>query len=98
MTHIITLRDKETGEYHRLNTMPQYAIERLIGADDSLAEAPTVVECQLWDDDGELCATGTVPDDDECENQVAALRYGETCWGCTRIMVKRNGGWVQEIA
>lgn len=55
------------------------------------------VDFQLYDDDGELYYEGTCDDDDECENQSAALKWAEGDAGCTTIKVKRGDEWVQEI-
>ena len=95
---MIEVIDHETGEKDTFNEMPLYGMERIMGLDPELPEAATRIEFKLYDDDGELCATGTLPDDEACENQAAALRYGETCWGATIIKVKRDASWVQEIA
>jgi hypothetical protein len=55
------------------------------------------VKFRLYDDDGELYYEGVLEDDDDCENQTAALRWGESMAGCTRITVERDGEYVQEI-
>lgn len=52
---------------------------------------------RLYDDDGELYYEGLLQDDDECLNQIEALRFGNHDAGCTRIEVLRGGQWVQEI-
>jgi hypothetical protein len=80
-----------------LRQMPLYGIERAAGLDDSLPEAPELVPFRLYDDDGELCYSGRLHDDDDCENQSAALRYGESDVGATTIKVKRGNEWKQEI-
>ena len=57
------------------------------------------IDFRLYDDDGELYYGGRLHDDDECENQSAALKWGEGFAGCTTIKVNRQDGkgWVQEI-
>lgn len=55
------------------------------------------VRFRLLDDDGEVYYGGWLHDDDDCENQFAALRFGEGDAGATEIQVKRNGEWVTEI-
>lgn len=77
--------------------MPLYGIERAAGLDDRLPTAETSVKFRLYDDDGELYYEGVLEDDDDCENQTAALRWGESMAGCTRITVERDGEYVQEI-
>jgi len=81
-----------------IESMPQYGIEKVLGLDDSIPNGnlPTV-KFKLFDDDGSLMYEGELSDDDECENQSAALRWGETMAGCTTIKVERNGTFVQEI-
>lgn len=82
-----------------IDRMPLYGIERVIGVDDELpAFGLPFVRFRLYDDDGELVFSGALSDDDECENQSAALRWGETMAGATVVKVERNGEWVQEIA
>jgi len=81
-----------------IDEMPLYGIERLLNMHDGTipTDGPEV-NFRLYDDDGELMASGVLTNDDECENQSAALRYGESMWGCTRIEVQLDGKWVQEI-
>lgn len=56
------------------------------------------VRFRLLDDDGEVYYGGWLHDDDECENQLAVLRYGESDAGCTTVEVKRGDKWVQEVS
>lgn len=82
-----------------IERMPLYGIERVLGMDDELpAFGLPFVEFKLYDDDGQLMYKGALSDDDEATNQSAALRWGETMAGCTTIKVRREGGYVQEIA
>lgn len=77
---------------------PLYAMERILGIDPTLpGDGLPTVSFKLFDDDGELYYSGVLSDDDECENQSAALRWGETMAGCAIVKVKRNGEFVQEI-
>ena len=77
--------------------MPLYGIERVMGVDPAVATATERVKFRLYDDDGELYYEGELDDDDDCENQSAALRWGEAMAGCTRIDVLRDGKWIGEI-
>lgn len=97
---ILVARDHLDGEKMSLeiHECPQYALERILGIDPSLpAFGLPFVRFQLFDDDGELYYSGALSDDDECENQSAALRWGEAMAGCTTIKVERQGKYVQEI-
>jgi hypothetical protein len=78
--------------------MPLYGIERMMGQDPTIPAEGELVEFRLLDDDGEVYYLGKLTDDDECENQSAALRWGETMAGCAWIEVKRGNAWVCEIA
>jgi len=78
--------------------MPLYTMERILGEDDSLTAEGDEVKFRLLDDDGEVYYIGVLTDDDECNNQIAALRWGEADAGCTTIEVRRNGEWVLEIS
>ena len=80
-----------------LNETPQYGIERAMGVDPSIPAGDNLVKFRLFDDDGELYYEGRLTDDDDCENQSAALRFGEADAGATVILVERNGEWVMEI-
>lgn len=80
-----------------IHAMPLYGVERALGEDDKLPGATKALPFKLYDDDGELYFEGVLDDDDECVNQTAALRWGESDAGCTTIKVKRDGEWVQEI-
>lgn len=80
-----------------LEETPQYGIEKVFGIDPAIPAADNLVKFRLFDDDGELYYEGRLTDDDECENQSAALRFGEADAGCTTILVERNGEWTQEI-
>jgi hypothetical protein len=97
---------------HTVTKMPLYGIERAMGEDDTLPGSRRqvgavgvhfLVDFKMYDDDGELCYEGTLDDDDECVNQIAALRWGESMAGCTTIEVNRpdknpgDGRWTQEI-
>lgn len=85
--------------HEEIHETPQYVAERILGIDPTLpAFGLPFVRFQLFDDDGELYYSGALSDDDECENQLAALRWGETMAGCTTIKVERNGEFVQEIS
>lgn len=78
--------------------MPLYGIERAAGVDSRLPTRETsMVKFILLDDDLNFIYGGHLHDDDECENQDAALRYGEADEGATVIKVRRDGEWVQEI-
>jgi len=81
----------------KIEAMPLYGIERLLGEDDSIPTDGPETKFRLYDDDGELMASGVLTNDDECENQSAALRWGESMFGCTYIEVYLDGGWTQEI-
>lgn len=95
----------EPGEESRagfqFNTMPTYAIERIIGVSTEMLpgglDGIAPIPFRMYDDDGELYYEGQLSDDPDCENQSAALRWGEADAGCTTIKVLRNGEWVQEI-
>lgn len=81
-----------------IDETPLYGMERVLGIDPALpAFGLPFVRFQLFDDDGELYYSGALSDDDECENQSAALRWGEAMAGCTTIKVERQGKYVQEI-
>ena len=80
---------------------PLYGIERQMGVDPALPRSPEgteMVEFRLYDDDDNFVYGGVLDDDDEGENQLAALRYGEADEGATRIEVKRGEMFVQEVA
>lgn len=82
----------------RIVDAPLYGLERLMGIDPALpTDGLPTVRFKLFDDDGELYYSGVLSDDDECENQIAALRWGETMAGCAIVKVKRDGEYVQEI-
>lgn len=93
----ITKNHVTEGYTPTIGQMPRYGIERAMGEDDSLPRVSKCVDFRMYDDDGELYYEGLLDDDDECVNQIAALRFGEADAGCTTIRVKRNGEWVQEI-
>jgi hypothetical protein len=80
-----------------IGNMPLYGIERAMGVDDSIPTWETRVPFRMKDDDGELMCRGVLDDDPDCGNQSAALRWGESMYGCTLIEVKRDGSWVVEI-
>lgn len=48
------------------------------------------VKFRLYDGDGTLYCQGTLDDDDERENQLDALRWGERYAGCATIKVLRR--------
>ncbi len=82
----------------RLGKMPLYGLERAMGVDDTLPTTPQFTDFITFDDDGNICHTGVLTNDDECENQTAALRWAETDAGATRILVRNNQGeWDQVI-
>jgi len=78
--------------------MPLYGIERAMGQDPAVPGHGPTVQFRLLDDDGEVYYLGELTDDDECLNQSAALRWGETMSGCAWIEVKRGNAWMAEIA
>ena len=81
-----------------IHETPLYVMERVLGIDPTLpAFGLPFVRFKLFDDDGELYYSGALSDDDAGENQMAALRWGETMAGCTTIKVERGGKFVQEI-
>lgn len=93
--------DHDAGEKMavEIDEMPLYGLERAMGVP---AEIPafglSFVNFKLFDDDGNLLYSGALSDDDECANQSAVLRWGETMAGATVVKVERNGQYVQEIA
>ncbi len=76
---------------------PLYVMEAMLGVTGEIPHDGKTVKFQMYDDDGELYYSGELTDDDECENQLAALRWGETMAGCSTIKVRRGNGWEQEI-
>ncbi len=80
-----------------IDRMPMYGMERAMGLDDTLPSAKQTVKFRLYDDDDELYYEGDLDDDDECVNQSAALRWGETMAGCAKIKVLRDGEYKFEI-
>ena len=56
-----------------------------------------LVKFRLYDDDDECYYEGWLHDDESCENQENALKWGEGDSGCTTIRVKRDGAWEIEI-
>lgn len=80
-----------------LNETPLHGIEKVMGVDPAIPAGDNFVTFRLFDDDGELYYEGRLTDDSECENQSAALRFGEADTGCTTILVNRNDVWTQEI-
>ena len=90
--------DERPCEYV-IESLPQYGMERLVGMDDSIPNGnlPTV-KFKMFDDDGGLMCSGELDDDPDCANQSAALRWGESMYGCTVIKVERDRKFVQEIA
>jgi hypothetical protein len=56
-----------------------------------------LIPFKLYDDDKILYYEGVLHDDDNCENQSAALLYGELDAGCTLIEVLRGDEWKIEI-
>lgn len=94
---MIKIQCPERGEI-LVKSMPQYGIERAMGLDDSIPNEGPLVQFRLYDDDGEFCYGGVLTDDDEADNQIAALRFGEADVGATRIKVLRPGkGFVEEV-
>jgi hypothetical protein len=102
MIHV--LHDHEQGQKMNLKieAMPLYGLERVLGEDDAIPNEGPTVKFKLFDDDGELYYSGILTDDDECVNQMAALRWGEAEAGAAIIKVLRPSmektEWVQEIA
>ena len=98
ITRDLTGCDGETGSVGRvIDEMPLYGMERLMGVSPQIPIASETVRFRMFDDDGELYYEGELDDDADCENQSAALRWGETMGGCTLIEVMRNGTWTAEI-
>lgn len=66
---------------------------------DSVVEGQMLplIRFRLKDDDGEVYYEGILHDDDDCENQEAALAFGANDAGACIIEVARHGKWVQEI-
>jgi hypothetical protein len=81
-----------------LESVPLYGLERAAGLPNVIPDEGPVVEFELFDDDGNSLYGGTLTNDGEAINQIAALRYGETDEGATVIKVKINDEWVQEIS
>lgn len=81
-----------------LEETPLFGIEKVLGVDPTLPASDNLVKFRLFDDDNELYYEGRLTDDDECENQSAALRFGEADAGAVTILVERNGQWIQEIS
>jgi hypothetical protein len=93
---VIEIKDRAEGNF-TLDVMPLYGMERVMGMDDAIPNDGPTVEFKLYDDDGGYCYGGVLTDDDECLNQSAALRWGESDYGATVIKVKRDGKWIVEI-
>jgi hypothetical protein len=93
--------NEDKPEFDRSGTVleetPLYGVERVMGIDPAIPAGDNLVKFRLFDDDGELYYEGRLTDDDECENQSAALRFGEADAGCTTILVLRGHMWTQEI-
>ena len=92
-------------KYKAVGTMEEHAripIEAYVLGHES-PELPgkplPFIDFRLYDDDGELYFEGRLHDDDDCENQASALKWGESFAGCTTIKVNRQDGkgWVLEI-
>lgn len=81
----------------RINETPLYGLERAMGEDPTLTADGPPLPFRMYDDDGELCYEGILNNDDAAANQIAALRWGEAMAGCTRIKIKVNGQWKEEI-
>jgi hypothetical protein len=60
------------------------------------SDLPTV-KFRLRDEDNTVHYVGWLHDDPECENQMAALAFGESDTGACIIEVLRDGEWKQEI-
>jgi hypothetical protein len=76
---------------------PTFALQRLaFGAPSELHDENGLVAFRLYDGDGRLYYEGRLGDDNEAENQLAALRWGETMAGATELHVKRGRSWVRE--
>lgn len=81
-----------------ISYMPKYGIERAMDPrEEFLSQKGQYIRFRLKDDDGEIYYEGQLTDDEDCQNQTAALRWGESDAGCTTIEVKRDGKWTQEI-
>ena len=76
---------------------PLYGVKRVLGVNAKISADDNLVKFRLYDSDGELYYEGRLTDDYECENQSAALRFGEADAGCTTILVQRGNEWIQEI-
>ncbi len=87
----------QVGHSERHTRIPYVAAA--IGLTSQPLPGGPFVVFRLYDDDGELYYQGMLNDDDECENQMAALAWGEADSGCTTIKVWRwkTGKWEQEI-
>lgn len=81
-----------------ITEMPLYGMERLMGETGEIPNEGPTTRFRMYDDDGELLYCGVLTDDEDCANQSAALRWGETMAGATVIKVYRAGKLVQEIA
>jgi hypothetical protein len=81
----------------RIEEMPLYGIERIIGIDPTIPTGTAKVAFRLYDGDEKLYYEGELDDDPDAANQSAALRWGETMAGCATIRVKRGRKWMAEI-
>lgn len=86
-----------TGYSEDHNRVPVIAVMALGAQSEPLPKANSWVKFRLYDDDGNLYYKGICHDDEGCENQLAALTWGEGFAGCTEIKVKRGDSWVYEI-
>lgn len=95
---MIRIHHRESGDVRTVESSPLYGIERAMGETGEIPHDGPMVRFKLYDDDDNFVYGGELTDDDECLNQMAALRYGEADEGATIIKVERRGVFVQEIA
>lgn len=93
----IAYPDEPSRVGYTLDVMPLYGIERVMHVDPAIPTAVAQVKFRLRDEDNEIHYVGLLDDDDDCENQMAALRFGESDTGACIIEVMRDGKWVMEI-
>jgi hypothetical protein len=102
---VITITEDHVAEGDEKNCvdleiteMPLYGIERAMGESGEIPDGIPTTRFRLYDDDGNHLYSGVLTDDEDCLNQSAALRWGESMAGATVIKVFRAGQLVQEIA
>ncbi len=84
-----------TGEV--LDEMPLYGLERAMGESPILTHDGSVTAFRMLDDDNNVTHRGKLNNDDNCDNQLAALRFGVIDAGATQIEILHNNIWIQEI-